>query len=57
MQKTSHFSPTCLVTSSVVVCDDICDALCDLVPLEQLKNVKNTDGGVLLLIKLQALAL
>ena len=57
MQKTSHFSPTCSVTSSVAVCDDICDALCDLVPFEQLKNVKNTDGGVLLLIKLQALAL
>ena len=56
MQKTSHFSPTCSVISSVAACDDICDALCDLVPFEQL-NVKNTDEGVLLLIKLQALAL
>ena len=31
----------------------ICDALRDLVSLVQLKNVKNTQGGVLLLVKLQ----
>ena len=32
----------------------ICDALCDLVPIVQTKNVKNTHEEVLLLIKLQA---
>ena len=32
---------------------NICDALHDLVPFVQLKNLKNTHGGVLLLIKLQ----
>ena len=31
----------------------ICDALHDLVPFIQLKNVKNTHGGVLLLVKFQ----
>ena len=31
-----------------------CDALRDLVPFLQLKSVKNTHGGVLLLVKLQA---
>ena len=30
-----------------------CDALCDLVPFEQF-NVKNTHGGMLILVKLQA---
>ena len=29
----------------------ICDALRDLVPFLQFKNVKNTHGGVLLLVK------
>ena len=32
----------------------ICDTLRDLVPFVQFKNVKNTHGGVLLLVKLQA---
>ena len=32
----------------------ICDALHDLVPFVQLKNVKNTHGGVLLLVKLRS---
>ena len=31
----------------------ICDVLRDLVPFVQFKNVKNTQGGVLLLVKLQ----
>ena len=31
-----------------------CDALGDLVPFVQFKNVKNTHGGVLILVKLQA---
>ena len=31
----------------------ICDALRDLVPFVQFKNVKNTPGGVLILVKLQ----
>ena len=31
-----------------------CDALRDLVPFLQLKSVKNTHGGALLLVKLQA---
>ena len=38
-------------------CQNICDALHDLVPfayLHNLKNMKNTHGGVLLLVKLQA---
>ena len=30
------------------------DALCDLVKFAQLKNVKNTHGGMLLLARLQA---
>ena len=30
------------------------DALCDLVQFAQLKNVKNTHGGMLLLARLQA---
>ena len=30
----------------------ICDTLRDLVPFVQFKNVKNTHGGVLLLVKL-----
>ena len=30
-----------------------CGALRDLVPFIQFKNVKNTHGGVLLLVKLQ----
>ena len=33
-----------------------CDALRDLVPFVQFKNVKNTHGGVLILVKLQASA-
>ena len=33
---------------------NICDVLRDLVPLVQFKNVKNTHGGMLLLVKLQA---
>ena len=32
-------------------------ALRDLVPFVQFKNAKNTHGGVLLLVKLQALSL
>ena len=32
-----------------------CDALRDSVPFLQFKNVKNTHGGVLLLVKLQAI--
>ena len=32
----------------------ICDALHDFVPFAQFKNVKNTLGGGLLLVKLQA---
>ena len=32
----------------------ICDVLRNLVPLYNLKNVKNIHGGVLLLVKLQA---
>ena len=32
----------------------LCDALRDLVPFIQFKNVKNTHGGELLLVKLQA---
>ena len=35
---------------------NICDALRDLVPFVQFKNAKNTNGGVLLLVNLQALA-
>ena len=35
----------------------IFDALRDLVSFVQFKNVKNTHGGVLLLLKLQALSL
>ena len=35
----------------------ICDALRDLVPFVQFKNVKSTHGGALILIKLQALNL
>ena len=31
----------------------VCDALRDLVPFVQLKDVKNTYGGMLLLVKLQ----
>ena len=34
----------------------ICDALRDLVPSVQFKNVKNTHGGVLILVKLQTSA-
>ena len=34
-----------------------CDALRDLVPFVQFKTVKNTHGGVLLLVKLQAKSL
>ena len=33
---------------------DVCDALHDLVPLYNLENVKNTHGGALILVKLQA---
>ena len=36
---------------------EICDALRDLVPFVQFKNVKNTHGGVLILVKLQAEAM
>ena len=32
----------------------ICDALRDLLPFVQFKNVKNTHGGGLILVKLQA---
>ena len=32
----------------------VCDVLCDLVPFVQHKKGKNTHGGVLLLLKLQA---
>ena len=32
----------------------MCDALRDLVPFVQLKSVRNTYGGVLILVKLQA---
>ena len=32
----------------------ICGVLRDLVPFVQFKNVKNTHGGVLILVKLQA---
>ena len=35
----------------------ICDVLCDLVPLYNLKNVENTHGGVLLLVLLKGLSL
>ena len=35
----------------------ICDVLRDLVPFVQFKNVKNTHGEVLLLVKLQAFCL
>ena len=34
----------------------ICDALRDLVPFVQFKNLKNTHGGMFLAIKLRALA-
>ena len=37
------------------VSSDICDALHDLLPFVQLKNVKNTHGGVLILLKLTLL--
>ena len=40
-----------LITNTLL---DICDILRDLVPFVQLKNVKNTHGGALLLVKLQA---
>ena len=33
----------------------MCDALRDLIPLYNLKNMKNTHGRVLLLLKLQAM--
>ena len=33
---------------------DICDVLSNLVPFIQFKNVKNTHGGMLILVKLQA---
>ena len=39
-----------------IVRDIICDALRSLIPFVQLKNVKNTHGGVLLLVKLHASA-
>ena len=32
------------------IVDSVCDALLNLVPLYNLKNVKNTHGGVLLLL-------
>ena len=32
----------------------ICGVLRDLVPFVQFKNMKNTHGGVLILVKLQA---
>ena len=40
------------------LCKDvcICDAMYDLLPFAQFKNVKNTDGGVILLVKLQTSA-
>ena len=31
---------------------NVCDALLDLVPFVQFKNMKSTQGGVLLLVKL-----
>ena len=34
-----------------------CDALRDLIPFVQFKKVKNIHGGVILLVKLQAIAL
>ena len=34
----------------------ICDALRDLEPLLQFKKVKKTNGGVILLVNMQALA-
>ena len=39
------------ITNTLV---NTCDILRDLVPFVQLKNVKNTHGGALLLVKLQA---
>ena len=36
--------------------DYVCDALSDLLPFTQFKTVKNTHGGVLLLVKLHAKA-
>ena len=43
---------------SLYVCISTCDALRDLVPFVQFKNrAKNTYGGVLLLVKLQAKSL
>ena len=32
---------------------NICDPLCNLVPFVQFKNIKNTHGGVLPLVKLR----
>ena len=52
-----HFN--CLRTCITIIesrNDDLFVALRDLVPFLQFKNVKNTHGGVLLLVKLQALA-
>ena len=40
-----------------VLAPRICDALCDLVPFAQFKNMKNTHGRVLILVKLQAWSL
>ena len=33
---------------------DTCDALSNLIPFEQLKKLENTNGGVLLLVNMQA---
>ena len=40
----------------LVKCRNICDALRDLVPFAQFKEMKNSHTGVFLLVKLQALA-
>ena len=45
----------CIIASSKYCI--IGDVLCDLVPFVQFKNVKNTNGGVLFSVKLQAFSL
>ena len=44
-------------TSYFLVLAVILYVLCDMIPFVQFKNVKNTHGGVLLLVNLQAKSL
>ena len=50
-------APNCARYFLKILSINICDALRALVPSVRIKNLKNTHGGLLLLVKLQASAL